>query len=293
MHEYLRAIGFSDLNKRSELKKILESVLQEPTEKQYVSLSDDSIAVEYRKEFLDSIGITVCGEYSDDVEFEYEYYYPYFKSLSLSSSEDISIERRIDKDSFEGVCDDFRVGMSIIFYLNNRMDYMKRMNDPNFSWSNLSVNLSGLSIEGNIVLPLQKDPQEEYILKENEKNRSELLAAAMDGDEDAMENLTLDDIDTYAAISEKIHETDIFTIVDTYFMPYGIECDVYSIMGEIIEYRDITNKLTKEEICIIVLSCNDLILEVCINKKDLVGEPAPHRRFKGIIWLQGLINFAG
>ena len=293
MHKYLRAIGFSNISKRSELKKILESVLQEPTEKQYVSLSDDSISVEYRREFLDSIGITVCGEYSDDVEFEYEYYYPYFKSFTVSSSEEIAIERHIDKDSYEGVCDDFKVGMSIIFYLTNRMDYMKQMNNPDFPWDDLSVNLSGLSIEGSIVLPLQKDPEEEYIFKETEKSRSELLAAAMDGDEDAMEDLTLDDIDTYAAISEKIHETDIFTIVDTYFMPYGIECDVYSIMGEILEFRDDTNKLTKEEICIITLSCNDLILEVCINKKDLIGEPAPHRRFKGIIWLQGLINFAG
>ena len=28
-----------------------------------------------------------------------------------------------------------------------------------------------------------------------------------------------------------------------------------------------------------------------INDKDLFGEPAPGRRFKGVVWMQGVINF--
>ena len=291
MHDYLRAIGFSKIEKKSELKKILESVLKEPTEKQYVSLSDDSIAVEYRRDFSDSVGISVCGEYSEEAEFEYEYYYPYFKSNQISSNEEITVERHIDKESYEGVCDDLKVGMSLIFYLLNRMDYIKYQSRFTLPSPTTSVNLSALSIEGNIVLPLMKNPVDELLVKEAEQNRSELLAAAMDGDEDAMENLTMEDLDTYSAISEKLPDEDIFTLVDTYFMPYGIECDVYSVMGEIIECEERKNALTKEEIYIITMMCNDLLVEVCINKEDLVGEPAPQRRFKGIIWLQGFVNF--
>ena len=92
MHKYLRAVGFSKIRKKSELKKILNKVLKEPTTKEYVSLNDESIAVEYKKEFTDSLGIVVCGEYSDDVEFEFEYYYPYFTGSNISSNEEISFE---------------------------------------------------------------------------------------------------------------------------------------------------------------------------------------------------------
>jgi hypothetical protein len=56
----------------------------------------------------------------------------------------------------------------------------------------------------------------------------------MDGDEDAMEKLTMEDMDTYAAISRQIQTQDVYSIVDSYFMPYGVECDMYSVMGEII-----------------------------------------------------------
>lgn len=39
------------------------------------------------------------------------------------------------------------------------------------------------------------------------------------------------------------------------------------------------------------LECNDMDLDICINEKDLLGEPDVGRRFKGVIWLQGNINF--
>ncbi len=291
MHKYLRAIGFSKLKTRRELKKVLNDVLKNPTEKQYVSLDDDSIAVEYRREIADSIGITVCGAYSDEIEFDYEFYYPYFIGSNVSSTEDISVERHAEKDSYAGICDDLKVGVTLIFYLQNRMDYIKKVNKSTSPIPHTSVNLSGLSISGSIMLPLKKNPQQERAVKQVEKNRSDLLAAARNGDEEAIEDLTMDDIDTYNAISRKIRNEDVYSLVDTYFMPYGIECDHYSVLGEIEEVRKVTNKSTKEQIYIITLKCNDMLFDIAINKNDLIGEPAPHRRFKGIVWLQGHINF--
>lgn len=64
-------------------------------------------------------------------------------------------------------------------------------------------------------------------------DRNHLIAAARDGDEDAIENLTLEDIDTYSLLSKRITHEDVLSIVDTYFMPYGIESDQYSVLGEI------------------------------------------------------------
>lgn len=65
--------------------------------------------------------------------------------------------------------------------------------------------------------------------------RNQLIEAARRGDEDAIESLTLEDMDTYTTISRRIQKEDVFSLVDTYFMPYGVECDQYSVLGEITE----------------------------------------------------------
>ena len=98
-------------------------------------------------------------------------------------------------------------------------------------------------------------------------------------------------MDTYTTISKKIQKEDVFSLVDTCFMPYGVECDHYSILAEITECNLVKNKLTSEEIYLMTLNCNDMTFDLCINKEDLYGEPAVGRRFKGTIWMQGYINF--
>ena len=122
-------------------------------------------------------------------------------------------------------------------------------------------------------------------------NRNHLIAAARKGHEDAIESLTLEDMDTYTSISRKILNEDIFTLVDTYFMPYGVECVHYSVLGEILEMESIKNAMTNEELYRLSVNCNEMIFDICINKQDLLGEPKVGRRFKGVIWLQGYINF--
>ena len=92
-------------------------------------------------------------------------------------------------------------------------------------------------------------------------------------------------------ISRRIADEDVFSIVSTYFMPYGVECDHYSILGEILDYELVENSLTREQIYVLTVESHDLIFEVCINQKDLLGEPQVGRRFKGVIWLQGEMIF--
>ena len=101
----------------------------------------------------------------------------------------------------------------------------------------------------------------------------------------------MEDMDTYTSISRKILKEDVFSLVDTYFMPYGVECDQYSILGEILDYTITTNKITGEKIYLMKVSCNDLQFDICINSLDLYGEPEVGRRFKGVIWMQGFINY--
>ena len=142
-----------------------------------------------------------------------------------------------------------------------------------------------------IMMPLKKTEKDLIRNQQTLRDRSQLLNAARNGDEEAIENLTLDDMDTYSAISKRIHKEDVFTLVDTYFMPYGVECDQYSVLGEIVDFNFVKNIVTDEEICVMIVSCNDLQFDICINRADLYGEPAVGRRFKGTIWMQGYINF--
>lgn len=291
MHSYLRSVGFKNIKHNKEVKALISQVIEEPDSCAYVTSDDDYTYVEYRKKFAANMGIAVCGSFSDDDEFEYEYYFPYFISDTVSSNENVTIEKLSDKDSFAGVCDEYKVGVSLIFYLQNKMDYLRELFKGNLPLKNTTVNFSGLASNGMIVLPLVKNDNQKEIIKRETKARTKLIAAAKSGDETAIESLTLDDIDTFSMVSRRIRKQDVFSLVDTYFMPSGVECDHYSIMGEIIDYEMVTNHLTNEKIYIISLKSNDLDIEVCINKDDLIGEPAISRRFKGEVWMQGSVMF--
>lgn len=292
MHRYLRAIGFSNLKSRLQVNNLLAYVIQKADEKKYTSTNDmDIMFAEYSMDFAENLGITVRGEFNEENQFVFDYYFPYSRGTQISSYEDISIERHAEKESYAGICDDIKVGVSLIFYLQNVISYLKIKNADRLPIKGTSLILSALSVDGTILLPLEKRESDLKKTKKESINRSKLIAAARNGDEDAMESLTLEDIDTYTNISRKILKQDVFTLVDTYFMPYGVECDQYSVLGEIIDYQFVENKMTKEEICQMTICCNDLYFDVSINKKDLLGEPKTGRRFKGIIWMQGHINF--
>ena len=292
MHRYLRAIGFSNLKSRLQVNNLLAYVIQNADEKKYTSMNDmDIMFAEYSMDFAENLGITVRGEFNEENQFVFDYYFPYSRGTQISSYEDISIERHAEKESYAGICDDIKVGVSLIFYLQNVISYLKIKNADRLPIKGTSLILSALSVDGTILLPLEKRESDLKKTKKESINRSKLIAAARNGDEDAMESLTLEDIDTYTNISRKILKQDVFTLVDTYFMPYGVECDQYSVLGEITDMKLVTNGLTGEKVHILTLCCNDLNLKVAINSIDLLGEPAVGRRFKGSVWLQGQVNF--
>jgi hypothetical protein len=106
-----------------------------------------------------------------------------------------------------------------------------------------------------------------------------------------MESLTIEDLDMYTKISRRILKEDVFSIVDSSFMPYGIECDQYTIVADIVDVSSCKNVKTKEEVYRITVNCNELVFNIGINKKDLLGVPEVGRRFKGSIWMQGRVDF--
>lgn len=157
-----------------------------------------------------------------------------FQGKDISSKEDLIIERHAARESFAGVCEDVRIGVSVIFYLQNAAKYKKEMLLGHLLSDKISTSFSGLSLKGKILFPVQKaEPRVTATGSDSANQRHKMIAAARQGDAEAIESLTLEDIDTYAAVNQRILKEDLFSIVDTLFMPYGLECDHYQVMGNI------------------------------------------------------------
>ena len=291
MHSYLRAVGFSKITKRSSIRQIITDVVENYDDKTIVKDHPEGVFAEFSKNYGCDCGITVCGQYDENNVFYPDYYFPFFRGTGITTQENVIIERHTEKESFAGACDDLRIGVTLIFYLQNAAEYMKEKYKSGMLPDGQPLTLAGLAREGKILFPVEKDKEAVKAERELTKNRNHLIAAARNGDEEAMESLTMEDMDTYSMISQRIVTDDILSIVDSYFMPYGIECDQYSVMGEIIDYMTFENIITGEKICQITIECNDMQFDVCINREDLLGELKIGRRFKGIICLQGQLHY--
>ena len=287
MHKFLKSIGFSDLKKK-DLEIILNEIIARPQMVKVTKDSEGNEFAELSKEFATNVGITVRGNYLENDKFEMEYYYPYFYGTSLTTQEEITVEKHSEKESYAGVCEDSNIGVTLIFYLQNIADYLSEKNRRPSGQKMYGAYLSGLSVDGSILLPIEKFKEKANKCRYSE--RSQLVAQAREGNEEAIENLTLEDMDMYSILSRRVMNEDIFSIVSSTFMPYGIESDQYSILGEILDYTIVENAITKEIIYCMKIECNDLIFDICINGKDLMGEPAVGRRFKGNIWMQGSVQ---
>lgn len=291
MHQFLKAVGFGGMSEIEEQDRLLQDVLLNHDYKKVVETEDGHLFAEMSKEYAPDIGIAVCGEYDRENLFRMEYYYPYFRSAQVTSYDHIGIEQHLRTTSFAVACDDIRVGTTVIFYLTNAAEYLEAVAKKIPPRKTSSVALSALADTGTILLPVIKDQKTQKADVKKLEQRNSLFAAAQKGDEEAIESLTMEDIDAYSMISRRIQHEDIYTIVDSYLIPYGLECDLYNIMGDITDVNTVRNVSSGETVIQLGLNCNDIPLDVCINEKDLMGEPAVGRRFKGIVWLQGSVLF--
>lgn len=288
MHKFLRAVGFSNIRKK-DLNIILEEIVEHPNVMRVTKDSDGNEFAELMKFFSDNVGIMLRGSYDENDVFQTNYYVPFSTFEGITTQEQIDIEKHAEKESYAGVCDEIRLGVTLIFYLQNVADFLSEHRANIYTKEIYGASLSALSVDGKIILPIEQKVLEKQTANHKDENRKKLIAEARKGNEEAIENLSIQDLDMYSQISKRIHKEDVFSIVNTSFMPYGIESDQYSILGEIKEVEEITNSITGENLYSMEIECNDLHFRVVINKNDLLGEPAVGRRFKGSVWMQGTV----
>ena len=267
MHKFLRSIGFGAYRRKKEIAGLLNELEKTATKRRRIQIETDSNLCEIRAEVAPGMGLALVGETDEHGVFQREYYYPYLLSSDVSSNVTCSIQRHTEKETFAGLLDETRVGISLIFYLDNGFEYMERKLD-HVSRKVTAVKLTGLSTEGKVLLPLYKTTKQIKKAQVAAKDRNNLLEAA-----------------------RRVLKEDIYSIVESSFMPSGIECDQYSVIGEIVQIEEKSNGLTHETVYDLTLNCNDMIFHVGIAQRDLMGEPMVGRRFKGQIWMQGVAAF--
>lgn len=325
MHKYLRAVGFSEFVKKSEVDAFFNENL---TDKNLVSTymsSDMRLCGQYDVKVCPDAGISVIGEQEKNQIASIDFYYPYLKGYDYTLIQECTIERHSDKESFAGIIDDYRMGMALIFYLTNGNVYSSLIKKYNYYDIKIDkIFLSALSIGGKIILPIEKKKEqttsqpivpvkyeieeaeddyedEDDDLEEDEEEESPYSTRLVDNMSDFSDGIGMKAISIGIGIKlpkspagdqeKRLKNEDLYSIVETSLVPYGIECDKYQIVAEILSVNKKTNVFTGESLYEMRVDTMGLQFNLMINEKDLEGEPEVGRRFRGVIWLQGIVEF--
>ena len=287
MHKYMRSIGFTKKMSKEEQEALFALILKNPDDVEVWNRKDGLCYSEIEKDIAYNIGICLRGEGILGEDFEPEYFFPYIKSTNMKAVKEVSVERHADKESYAAVCDEETMNLSIIFYLQNAFEYLSNIEKLKYGQLFPTISFSGLCIEGKILCPVHNNAKESQITGATVRN--EMAELARNGDQKAAEALAIDNINEYQQLSRRMMKEDVYSIVERSFIPYGVECDNYMVIGDILNVASAENFITKEKIWILNVKSREITMDICINHKDLLGEPAVGRRFKGDIWLQGYI----
>lgn len=289
MEQYLSAVGFKEMVQKEEIDNIIQDVLNAPTEKYISNFGEDKIKVEYCKRFGNELGIIIRGELDANEEVKINSIIPYKKGNNLMEIREVDVMDYEDKDDFYVSFEDRKTGTPITFCLQNVIDYLDidKEEDAYIDY----VSLVAMSVEGTVILPINKEDIDIMVEEEEEKWRASLLELAREGDEEAIQLLEIDADQNEEIFQMRFQNEDLLSILEGYFIPYGLEDEQYSLMGTIEAYSLEINSYTQEEVYILDLLCLNFRLEVCINKKDLIGVPSKGMRFKGICKVYGQVEF--
>lgn len=289
MHKYLKTIGFSQIRTSKQIRELKNEIIQNPSRKESYSLEEETIFC-YEKDYGECFGLCVITVGDSEEDSEFDSIYPYVKGYNYLYNEKFDIDHFSDREGFYGYCDDNNIGIPMIFFINNPIAFRKMREYFKDDDALNCVTLSGLASDGIILLPIERDEYQKRQEKKENEERNVMINEAKSGNIEAMEKLTLQDMNKFTFVNIRSKKEDIFSIVSSYFMPYTVECDKYSILADITDVVSITNQYTGEELYYLSLNCNEIEFEIMINKKDLMGVPEKGRRYKGHVWMQGQMD---
>ena len=189
MHKYLSAIGFKHIESKEQLKKLLEFTETSFQYEKTVKIKDELELSERIKHFTKDMGILLAGSYDKEDSYEREYYIPFFLGKGEKKFDELAIERQISKNAYVGACEYPGIGITIIYYLQNAVEYLSELKFHQLNKESVSLTLSGLASEGKILLPVMQENMSFVEKEESIRKQSKLLKEARSGDESAIESL--------------------------------------------------------------------------------------------------------
>lgn len=317
MHRYLRAVGFSEFERKAQLDEFFDEHLKNENLISTYITGDMRLCGQYNINVCSNAGISVIGEQEKNALAKIDFYYPYIKGYDYTLIEECTIERHSDKESYAGIIDDYRMGIALIFYLTNGNVYNSLL--KKYKISDIKIDrifLSALSIEGRVILPVNNKGKNVNEFADKKRLNTEFrddYENDIDFDDKPISERLIENIDDFSdgidkkdisigigikipsnvvgAQEMRLKNEDLYSIVETSLVPHGIECDKYQIVAEILSVTEKTNMYTNEKLYEMRVSTMGLQFNLMINEKDLDGEPLPGRRFRGVIWLLGEIEF--
>ena len=290
MHKYLNAIGFGTFSKRDFDEWLYKEALTDPDITIEAVDLDDNPIVEKRKEVSPGMGISMRGYYGADGNFILDSYFPYREPKLQANQLETNIIPQTDRNGMYGVCDDTRIGVDLVYFVQDMMALLKTDQKNNSEVFFGGTSLMGLADRGTILLPSFKTEEFKQRADKARQKKGELVQAARSGDERAYEDLSMDEMNLYSQITSRLQNESVYEIIDTSFMPVGVETDKYAVVGEITDFHKFLNQVTRQTVWVLTIVTESMKFEVTVNEKDLLGIPAKGRRFKGEIWLQGKVN---
>lgn len=304
MHLYSKAAGLGSIGSKAAMDALLNEIILNAVRQnriKYVPGNGDELCEAEICEKIFDAGTTFFGGWGYIVirglyspvskTFTRQFYFPLVVGNVPHSDMKLSMERHNDKEAYYVNCMDDCREIAPIFFLGNIIEFLNMDSDVLAAGRNY-VYLGGLCREGKVLLPIYKSQNQIKKLNKERIKRIDLIKSAYNGSQEAMANLTIVDYDIMTKLSKRILTEDVLSVVDTSFLPSGMECDAYSVIGNIIDCTKTTNTITGEELYFLNLECNNVYVSVVVNAKDLYGIPQPGFRFSGRIWLQGIIRQA-
>lgn len=290
MIEYLAAVGLKSYMDKEKLHQLVSDIVSSKETEFVTKIKDgDTIKVEYEKKFNDKMGLVVRGSLKTPEELLINFFMPYALSDVPMSINEADVEKKSSDFTYYVFSEDQETGTQLDFTLQNVMDYLEVENREEAYVD--GGYLMGLSIEGKIILNVDKDEIEKELEQEEDLWRKELIKKARQGDMEAQELLEIEADEIEDLIEERLQDEDLFSILEGFYMPVQIEDGLYSVLGTITNVIEYTNNLTDEKVYNMQLDAIGVCFEVCINEDDLVGVPLEGMRFLGLCWMQGKLEF--
>ncbi|MEG0388989.1 MAG: DUF3881 family protein [Niameybacter sp.] len=296
MESPLNVVGFAKANMKHDVEEIIQGILNHPTKQRAIELAPKLIFAEYLRELAENtyliVRVMIRKNENDNEEPDVTVYDcdALVKAEYNLQLQEVHVEK-IDEDDEEDtdyyvVCEEKETSMEIVFVLQNTIEYLEGVRKGE---SIQEVNIVGVASEGTIILPIEKDEEEERIEKEERDKLRAIIQKMKDGDEEARELLEKEEKELDLQLKERLKEEDFLTVMSGYFMPATFEDAVYAILGDITKIKQRKNKLTDEVMYVLTLAVNDMPMEVVINAKELIGMPTIGMRFVGTCWVQGQV----